>query len=62
MDLISGNLSTIVVGALIFGVLGLVVFRLIRAIRRGQSACGCGCAGCEGRAGGKEPAGPHSPA
>jgi hypothetical protein len=45
MDFIQDNLSTIVVGALVFGILGLTLFRLIRRIRRGQSVC-ANCNGC----------------
>jgi hypothetical protein len=48
-DNLSDNLSTIVVGALVFGVLGLVLFRLIRDLRRGKGGCPCGCSGCGGR-------------
>ncbi|MDR0399471.1 MAG: FeoB-associated Cys-rich membrane protein [Treponema sp.] len=55
MDYLINNLSTVVVGALVFGLLGLVLFRLVRRIRRGQSACGCeNCGGCR-RAGGNKP-------
>jgi hypothetical protein len=54
MDFIQDNLSTIIIGALVFALLGLALFRLIRRIRRGQSACGC--ANCVGCARGKETA------
>ncbi|MDR1445151.1 MAG: FeoB-associated Cys-rich membrane protein [Treponema sp.] len=46
MDCIRDNLSTIVTAAVVFGILGLALFRLIRNIRRGQGSCGCGCADC----------------
>ncbi|MDR2747307.1 MAG: FeoB-associated Cys-rich membrane protein, partial [Treponema sp.] len=49
IDFITGNLSTIVVGALVFGVLGFVLFNLIRGFCRGKTACSCGCPGCENR-------------
>jgi hypothetical protein len=39
MDFIADNLSTIVVGALVFGILALVLFKLIRNFLRGKSAC-----------------------
>jgi hypothetical protein len=57
MDFITNNLSTIVVGAAVFGVLALALFRLIRRIRRGQSPCGCaGCTGCaEGKNSARRP-------
>jgi hypothetical protein len=48
MENITNNLSTIVVGAAVFGILALALFRLIRRSRRGQSACGC-CPGCGGK-------------
>ncbi|MDR1444395.1 MAG: FeoB-associated Cys-rich membrane protein [Treponema sp.] len=44
MEFIRDNLSTIVTAVVVFGILGLILFRLIR--RRGQGTCGCGCAGC----------------
>jgi hypothetical protein len=50
MDFIRDNLSTIIVGALVFGLLGLVLFRLIRNFRQGKTGCPCGCSGCGGRA------------
>jgi hypothetical protein len=47
MDFIRDNISTIVVGAIVFGILGLALFRLIRSARRGKTICGCGnCGGC----------------
>jgi hypothetical protein len=55
MDFIKDNLSTIVVGALVFAVLGLALFRQIRNFRRGKGGCPCGCSGC--RVGQKLPAG-----
>jgi hypothetical protein len=45
MDFIRDNLSTIIVGALVFGILGFALFRLIRGSRRG--GCPCGCSGCD---------------
>ncbi|MDR3147238.1 MAG: FeoB-associated Cys-rich membrane protein [Treponema sp.] len=46
MDFLRENLSTIVVGALVFGILGLVLFTLIRNHRR--RGCSCGCSHCNG--------------
>jgi hypothetical protein len=46
VDFIRTNLSTIIVAIVVFGVLGLVSFNLIRNIRKGKSACGCGCDKC----------------
>ena len=41
MDFIRANLSTIIVAVVVFGVLGLISFNLIRNIRKGKSGCGC---------------------
>jgi uncharacterized membrane protein YuzA (DUF378 family) len=46
MDFIRANLSTIIVAAIVFGVLGLIAFNLVRNIRKGKSACCCGCDKC----------------
>ncbi|MDR2376897.1 MAG: FeoB-associated Cys-rich membrane protein [Treponema sp.] len=48
MDFIQDNLSTIIAGTLVFGLLGFVLFRLIRKARRGESACSCGCSRASG--------------
>jgi hypothetical protein len=51
MEFIRANLSTIIVAILVFGVLGLVTFNLIRNARKGKSSCGCpGCDKCEAAA------------
>jgi hypothetical protein len=46
MAFIRDNLSTIAVGALVFAVLALALFRLIRNFRQGKTGCPCGCPGC----------------
>jgi hypothetical protein len=46
MEFIRANLSTIIVAIVVFGVLGLVVFNLVRNARKGKLACGCGCDKC----------------
>jgi hypothetical protein len=56
MDFIKDNLSTIVVGAIVFSILGLALFRLIRNLRQGKTGCPCGCSGCGGRDKAKEEA------
>jgi hypothetical protein len=46
MTFILENLSTIIVGT---GVLGIIAFALVRTIlniRKGKPPCGCGCKGC----------------
>jgi hypothetical protein len=46
MDFIRANLSTIIVAVVVFGILGLTGFNLLRNIRKGKSPCGCGCEKC----------------
>ena len=48
MDFIADNLSTIVVGTLVFGILALVLCKLIRNFLQGKSTCSCGCSGASG--------------
>jgi hypothetical protein len=47
MNFIRDNLSTIIVAAIVFGILAAVTVRLIVNARRGKLACGCeGCSKC----------------
>jgi hypothetical protein len=46
MDFIRANLSTILVAAAVFGVLGLIAFNLVRNILKGKSGCCRGCGKC----------------
>ncbi|MDR3333661.1 MAG: FeoB-associated Cys-rich membrane protein [Treponema sp.] len=41
------NVSTILVGVVVFGTLAIVLARVVLNIRRGKSPCGCTC-GCAG--------------
>ncbi len=43
---IAQNAATIVLSALLLGVLALVVRKLVRDSRAGKSSCGCGCENC----------------
>lgn len=43
---IKGNLSTIIVGAVVFGTIIYIVIRLVKNKRSGKTACGCGCSSC----------------
>lgn len=47
---LSANLATILVAAVVFGVWGFIVYRLIKNRRAGKSGCSCGgsCSGCPG--------------
>lgn len=46
MTWISENIATILVGAILAGVVALVIVHMIRNKRKGRSSCGCGCSGC----------------
>jgi hypothetical protein len=48
MDFIRENLSTIIVSVIVFGVLAVVLFRLINNFRKGKASCSCGC--CDAKA------------
>jgi hypothetical protein len=51
MQFIQANLSTIIVAVVVFGILGLVIFNMIRNARKGKSPCGCaGCDKCKAAA------------
>ena len=39
-------LATLIIAAIIFGLMALVVYRQIKAHKSGKSTCGCGCSGC----------------
>ncbi|MDR0376291.1 MAG: FeoB-associated Cys-rich membrane protein [Spirochaetaceae bacterium] len=49
MDFIRANAGTIIVGSIVFGVLALIIVRLIVNLREGRTSCGCGCEGCSKR-------------
>jgi high-affinity Fe2+/Pb2+ permease len=41
------NAGNIIVGGIVFGVLALIIIRLIIKFRRGKSSCNCGgCSKC----------------
>ncbi|MDR3114528.1 MAG: FeoB-associated Cys-rich membrane protein [Treponema sp.] len=46
ISFIAENLSTIIVGALVLGLISAALVRTIRNYRKGKSPCGCGC-GCD---------------
>ncbi|MEG0691729.1 MAG: FeoB-associated Cys-rich membrane protein [Oscillospiraceae bacterium] len=46
VEFIVNNLSTIIVGTLIFTLVTLVVLKLIKDKKNHKSSCGGGCAGC----------------
>lgn len=38
--------ATIIIGAIILGLMALVIVRQVKKVRNGESGCGCGCSGC----------------
>ena len=44
--LISENMGTIVIGAILAAVVAAVIVHMVRNKKRGRSSCGCGCSGC----------------
>ena len=40
------NLPWILILVALAGILALIVYRLVRAKKRGTSTCGCGCQNC----------------
>jgi hypothetical protein len=52
---IANNIGTIIVGAVVLAVVVFAVVRTVRRSRRG-AGCGCGCEGCE-KGGGDAPEG-----
>ena len=46
MSFLAQNGGTILLSVLLIAVVCLIVGRLIRKKRRGESTCGCGCSNC----------------
>ena len=51
LEFFSANLPTLLVGAVVFGVIALVVVKLVKDKLNHKSSCGCGCSGCPGQGG-----------
>jgi hypothetical protein len=43
---ISENLSTIIIGAVVLGIIAFALVRTMLNLRSGRSPCGCGCEKC----------------
>ena len=43
---LSQNIGTIIVGAVVVAIVGLIVWRMVANKRAGKSSCGCGCESC----------------
>lgn len=46
IEFLKENLSTIIVGTVVFAAVALIVVNMIRDRKKGKSSCGCGCADC----------------
>lgn len=59
---LGSNLATIIVAVLVFGAVGLAVYKMIRDKREGKHSCSCGgsCSGCAGCSGGCAHTKPHT--
>lgn len=59
---LGSNLATIIVALLVFGGVGLAVYKMIRNKREGKHSCSCGgsCGGCTGCSGGCAHTKPHT--
>ena len=43
---IASNIGTIIISAVLLGIMTAIIVKLIKDKRRGRSSCGCGCANC----------------
>ncbi len=43
---ILGNMATIIICAVLIGIVVAIVVSMVKNKRRGKSSCGCGCANC----------------
>lgn len=39
-------LATLLIAGVVFGLMGVVIVKKIKAHKNGESTCGCGCSGC----------------
>ncbi|HHU89478.1 MAG TPA: FeoB-associated Cys-rich membrane protein [Clostridiaceae bacterium] len=46
LNFIENNLSSIIVGAIVFIIVGAVLIKLIRDKKNHKSSCAAGCSGC----------------
>ena len=43
---IASNIGTIIISAVLLGIVAAIVIKIVKDKRRGRSSCGCGCANC----------------
>ena len=46
LEWLGQNGATIVVGAIVFGVIAMIIYKMIKDKKSGKKGCGCGCGGC----------------
>ncbi len=46
LQFLKENLATIIVAAIVFGLMAWVVIHKVVQSKKGVSSCGCGCSGC----------------
>ncbi|MFA9381271.1 MAG: FeoB-associated Cys-rich membrane protein [Acetanaerobacterium sp.] len=45
-EFVAQNFATILIGAVVFGILAAVVIKIIKDHRNHKPSCGCGCENC----------------
>ncbi len=46
LEFIQNNIGTILVGAVVLGILAFAAWKVISDKRKGKSSCSCGCSSC----------------
>lgn len=44
---IAGDISTIIVSAVLIAIVALIIFIMVKNKRAGKASCGCGCSECD---------------
>lgn len=39
-------LATIIISAIVFGIVIRIIVKQVKKVKNGESGCGCGCSGC----------------
>lgn len=43
---LSQNIATIIICAVLIGIVAAIIVGMVRDKKKGKSSCGCGCSGC----------------
>ena len=46
LEWLGQNGATIVVGAIVFGIIAMIIYKMIKDKKSGKKGCSCGCGGC----------------